>query len=46
MNMKNIYDKDMIDRIKYLRTDADADLFIGMSKSMRESVAPPTACSA
>ena len=40
---ENIYDKDMIDRIKYLRTDADADLFIGMSKSMRESVARESA---
>ena len=36
---EKIYTQDVIDKIKYLRREVDADLFIGMNKIMQNSIA-------
>ena len=34
---KNIYNKEIMDRIVWLREESDVDLFIGMDKNLQES---------
>lgn len=36
---KNIYDKETMDRIIWLREESDVDLFVGMEKNLQESTA-------
>ena len=36
---KNIYTKDVIDKMIYLRRESDADIFIGMEENLRKSTA-------
>lgn len=40
---ENLYTKEMLEEVKYLRRPSDVDLFVGMDRSMQESVAKEAA---